>query len=81
MSNFGGPAWTGLVGNPVPPRLRAQYFGNPHLGIMLAALLIALEALSYPARRARGEQGVTLAGNLLLHALGAVSPVIVFVWY
>ena len=34
MSNFGGPAWTGLVGNPVPPRLRAQYFGNPHLGLM-----------------------------------------------
>lgn len=41
MSNFGGPAWTGLVGNPVPPRLRAQYFGNRHLGIMLAALLVA----------------------------------------
>ena len=41
MSNFGNPAWTVLVGDLVPPRLRAQYFGNRNLMIMLAALLVA----------------------------------------
>jgi ABC-type branched-subunit amino acid transport system permease subunit len=30
-----------LVGDLVPPRLRAQYFGNRNLMIMLAALLVA----------------------------------------
>ena len=48
--------------------------------VALGALLVALEALSVPARRARGERGVTLAGNLLLHALTAVAPVIAFAW-
>lgn len=41
MSNFGNPAWTVLVGDLVPPRLRALYFGNRNLMIMLAALLVA----------------------------------------
>ena len=41
MSNFGNPAWTVLIGDLVPPRLRAQYFGNRNLMIMLAALLVA----------------------------------------
>jgi MFS family permease len=41
MSNFGNPAWTVLVGDLVPPRLRAQYFGNRNLMIMLAALVVA----------------------------------------
>jgi MFS family permease len=41
MANFGNPAWTVLVGDLVPPRLRAQYFGNRNLMIMLAALLVA----------------------------------------
>jgi MFS family permease len=41
MSNFGNPAWTVLVGDLVPQRLRAQYFGNRNLMIMLAALLVA----------------------------------------
>jgi MFS family permease len=41
MSNFGNPAWTVLVGDLVPARLRAQYFGNRNLMIMLAALLVA----------------------------------------
>ena len=41
MSNFGNPAWTVLVGDLVPPSLRARYFGNRNLMIMLAALLVA----------------------------------------
>jgi MFS family permease len=41
MSNFGNPAWTVLVGDLVPLRLRALYFGNRNLMIMLAALLVA----------------------------------------
>jgi MFS family permease len=41
MANFGNPAWTVLVGDLVPRRLRAQYFGNRNLMIMLAALLVA----------------------------------------
>ena len=41
MSNFGNPAWTVLVGDLVPPRLRAVYFGNRNLMIMLAALVVA----------------------------------------
>ena len=41
MSNFGNPAWTVMVGDLVPPRLRAQYFGNRNLMIMLAALVVA----------------------------------------
>ena len=41
MSNFGNPAWTVLVGGLVPPSLRARYFGNRNLMIMLAALLVA----------------------------------------
>jgi Major Facilitator Superfamily len=41
MANFGNPAWTVLVGDLVPPRLRAQYFGNRNLMIMLAALVVA----------------------------------------
>ena len=41
MANFGNPAWTVLIGDLVPPRLRAQYFGNRNLMIMLAALLVA----------------------------------------
>jgi MFS family permease len=41
MSNFGNPAWTALIGDLVPPGLRAQYFGNRNLMIMLAALLVA----------------------------------------
>src|SRR5262249_46921614 len=31
MSNFGNPAWTVLVGDLVPLRLRALYFGNRNL--------------------------------------------------
>jgi MFS family permease len=41
MANFGNPAWTVLVGDLVPPRLRAHYFGNRNLMIMLAALVVA----------------------------------------
>ena len=41
MSNFGNPAWTVLVGDLVPSRLRAQYFGNRNLMIMLAGLVVA----------------------------------------
>jgi MFS family permease len=35
------PVTKASVGDLVPPRLRAQYFGNRNLMIMLAALLVA----------------------------------------
>jgi hypothetical protein len=41
MSSFGSPAWTVLIGDLVPPRRRAPYFGDRHRVIMPAAPLVA----------------------------------------
>ena len=57
MSSFGSPAWTVLVGDLVPPRPRAQYFGHRHRVIMPAALLGAPLA---------GSVYIWLAARLLL---------------
>jgi MFS family permease len=74
MSNFGNPAWTVLVGDLVPPRLRAQYFGNRNLMIMLAALLVAPLA-GWLIKAGNGWLGQPNLGYQAVFALAFVAGV------
>jgi MFS family permease len=72
MSNFGNPAWTVLVGDLVPARFRAQYFGNRNLMIMLAALLVAPLA-GWLIKAGNGWLGQPYLGYQALFALAFVT--------
>src|SRR5262249_51754190 len=72
MSNFGNPAWTVLVGDLVPQRLRARYFGNRNLMIMLAALLVAPLA-GWLIKAGNGWLGQPYLGYQALFALAFVT--------
>jgi len=75
MGNFSNPAWTSLVADLVPRRLRGSYFSRRNIAIAVAAL-IAAPVGGYLIRHLAGADGSGFAGYQVVFGLALALGVI-----
>ncbi len=73
--NFSNPAWTSLVADLVPSRLRGRYFSLRNIAIALAALIVAPVG-GYLIRHLSGADGSSFFGYQVVFSLALILGVI-----